>query len=510
MQRAAEAGRYDLGARQVVPPELGRFFGPGLSRTLTIRGPPGSGKTTLSLALLHAFPGYRAFVSGRVTRNSLLREHPWIGQPGSPPIDLVEDLRFRGAEGSGAISVGSLRDTLEARANDLVELSSVLALPPDLARAIDSHRKDPKLVVIDSWEAWVENTLGPTPLAMDVPTTRWELERSLLDRFLDAGVHLVLIGERNEPARLDYVTDGALTLSLADREGRAERWLVYQKLRGTRMNSLSYPFTLEGGVFRAIEPAQARPAPGPIPFQPDPGSNHPGAWPGSEDFATRFGRLASPGPTLLEVDAETPLRLLWRMTVPILISALRSGGRVLLQPPSTLSVNALGQEMLLHLPAEVLRSKFLLLSPDLVPMSSPFSPGEGAGTSPEPLSPPSLERFLFPEHPSPPGEVGVHSVMVLFPEHTIDPGSRWGTQPLARLLELANRAGEGLSIVLFSRSTSGLIERLRSRALSHLLVHSERGQYFLTGIRPWSPHFALGLPIGRDQDLLPYDFVPVV
>ena len=253
-----------------VPPELSRFLaGPG-AKTLTVRGPPGAGKTTFALALLDQFEGYRAYISARVPRESIVRDHPWLAGFGRHGIEVIELLRFRGGAAAG-LQVGRLRDALEDRASDLVDLSTILSLPKELEESLASHAAEPRFVTIDSWEAWVENLLGPTPFALDVPTTRWELERSLLDRFREAGVHVLLVVEREERARLDYVTDGALSLTVSEADGRAQRWLSYQKLRGVRLGSISYPFTLDGGRFQCVLPAPFHARIAPIPDEPDPG-----------------------------------------------------------------------------------------------------------------------------------------------------------------------------------------------------------------------------------------------
>jgi hypothetical protein len=51
---------------------------------------------------------------------------------------------------------------------------------------------------------------------------------------------------------------------------------------------------------------------------------------------------------------------------------------------------------------------------------------------------------------------------------------------------------------------------MRTRSALHLLIHSRRGQFFLTGIRPWAPHFALTLPRADGSPARPYELVPIV
>jgi KaiC/GvpD/RAD55 family RecA-like ATPase len=69
-----------------VPPELDAFLRLQPPQSLLIRGPPGSGKTMLSLALVEGFPGRRVYVSLRVSREGLLEQIPWLGK--IPPGEL--------------------------------------------------------------------------------------------------------------------------------------------------------------------------------------------------------------------------------------------------------------------------------------------------------------------------------------------------------------------------------------------------------------------------------------
>ena len=62
-----------------LPQELRDFLHLPGPQTLLIRGPPGSGKSTLSLGLAASFPGARLFISSRVSRPKLLLQYPWIG-----------------------------------------------------------------------------------------------------------------------------------------------------------------------------------------------------------------------------------------------------------------------------------------------------------------------------------------------------------------------------------------------------------------------------------------------
>jgi len=499
--------------QDVLPPEISRFYTVGSPQNLTVRGPPGAGKTTFALEVLDRFAGYRAFVSTRVPVPSVVRDHPWVDPSRRSGIDLVETLRFRGGSEVAPLHVGTLRDALQNRASDLVDLSTILALPKELEEGFAAHPKVPKLVAIDSWEAWVENLLGPTPFAVDVPTTRWELERSLLERFRDAGAHLLLIVEREERAQLDYVTDGSIALSVTESDGRAERWIGLQKLRGVRLEEISYPFTLEGGRFLCIRPTSFHAPLVPIPDEPDPGPEMRGLWPGSAALATRFGRLPAPGGTLFEADTETPARLLGRLVVPIVASALRTGGRAVIRPPAHFSarelLDALGPART-DLAGD---AKLRILSSEPSDGPAPGASGSvlhmaGDGTVEVRRSVEELDASGFFRDPQ---SATAHSVLVLFLEPTLDPAGVAGElESFLTLSAIARRTAGRVATVIAARANSPLIEPVRSRSALHLTVRTRRGQYFLNGVRPWTPNYALSIPPAPEAMSAPYHLTPIV
>ena len=513
MSGASLGGQFDGPApAEWLPSEIARFLSDPSPQTLTVRGPPGAGKTTFALAVLEQFPGYRAFVSARVPRSSIIRAHPWISHANRKGIDIMETLRFRGTDDPTGLRVGQLRDALQARATDLVELTSVLRLPRELEDAVSAAGTGPKLVTIDSWEAWVENTLGSTPRTLEEPTTRWELERSLLDVFRDSGVHTMLVVEREERTRLDYVTDGALSLTVSETDGRAERWISFQKLRGTKLGSLSYPFTLEGGRFRCIRPTAFHAPVALVPDEPDPGPGAAGLWPGSVAFATRFGRLPIPGSTLLEADGETPVRLLWRLVVPMVAAALRSGGRVVVRPPGHLSSQEIWRVLEPTSTEANLESSLRILSSEVQEAlpggpDGPFLRVAGEGLVEAQRSIDRVDSTGFFRSALPPN---ARSLVVVFVDSPFEPtGAGAGPEPFMALAGLARRSGN-VAIVLVARASDAFIGPLRARSALHLLIHAGRGQFFLTGIRPWTPHYALALPGPDSGPARPYELVPIV
>lgn len=500
----------------VVPPEILRFFREPRPRTLTVRGEPGSGKTSLALATLAAYPGFRAFVSTTVDRDSLLHQFPWLSDARQSPVELVEFLRFRSPALDSAVDISEMRTALQARASDLVDVASVLSLPPALHQLLSAHADEPKMVAVDSWEAWIGNLLGPTSSAFDVPTTRWELERTILGQILRTGAHVLLVAERSEPSRFDYVADEVVTLTASELEGRRERWIALSKLRGTEVESPSYPFTLEGGKFRCIVP-QRLPTAGPFQVgdEPDPSPSDPSLWPGLSAVAGWFGRIPPMGYTLIETDSETPVLSLWRLAAPAVLAALRAGGRALVRPPGNLTAAGLRQNFVPALPSLESLDRLGVVVP--TPGSPPAEGFALARLNPsgellpwpsetEPLEAGSghLAVFRFLGAPSP---VLSRNLVVIFPDPEVDLSlEAHRADPFLGVPSQARREGSRFGALIVMHTDDPHVEQIRVRNAVHIVARTRRGQLFLYGVRPWTP---LLVPVAPAPSS-PFQLIPVV
>lgn len=475
-----------------------------------VRGAPGVGKTTFALCALAAFQGVRLFLTTRVPQESLLRQFGWLGEPSRPPIDMVEFVRFRTVPRTGILSVDQLRQTLQARASDLVDVSQVVNLPVPLAERLDREPAGPRLIAIDSWEAYVENVLGSSAINLDAPTTRWELERAMLDGLQATGSSVLMVVERDTRTRFDYIVDGSLLLSADEIDGREERWLEISKLRGERIRSRSYPFTLEGARFEAFF-GGAGPTRSPVLAEPDPTPTSPELWPGSTAFGTQFGRLPLNGPLLIETDSETPARVLWRLVLPMVESALSSGGRVVIRPPTSLRPAEVWSSFPHLLPsARLVRSLRIVDAPRLASsLDAPTEvflapePGASARLEPSVATPPAPPEFspgarkaleFLGGEPS-----GGRRLVVVFPSVRDDLDLHRGPDEYLRLLGLARREGVTFASVVVLTNEDPTLVTLRPRAPVHVSVGTRRGQVFLFGVRPWTPSFLVDLADNPDR-----------
>ncbi|MGD1100346.1 MAG: gas vesicle protein GvpD P-loop domain-containing protein [Thermoplasmata archaeon] len=344
-----------------IPSELEAFIQPPHAQTLVIRGPPGSGKTMLALALLESFHGRRVYVSLRVTRGSLLRQIPWLGMLSPEGIEVVDASEETGhVQDRGRLNI---KDNLLSHRDEARELDEFLWLPQAVQSAWSkTDAKNPTLVILDSWDAiidqYFERVVGP---GEPVPS-RSEIERILLRRMTKGNISLVLVLERDGPAALDYQVDGIAETSRHLKEGRLERWLSIQKLRGVKVSVDTYPFTITGGRFAAITPAGLGAFDRIHPPAPDPRPEDPGMWPGSTDYAEAFGRLLPDALTLFSLDTAVPREVCRAIIGPMVIQTIQAGGRTLVLAPASLEPEDSYMSIADTLPKDAVRSRLRVMS----------------------------------------------------------------------------------------------------------------------------------------------------
>jgi KaiC/GvpD/RAD55 family RecA-like ATPase len=490
-----------------VPPELATFIQSPNAQTLLIRGPPGSGKTMLALALLQAFPGRRVYVSLRVTRTALYAQFPWLSTV--PPEDFeVVDSAEETSHAPGRTQLKH-KELVLSRPEEAKELEEFHWLPKSVQSAWSlSDDQRPTMVVLDSWDAIIDQYFEHVDSGGGPVLSRPEVERLLVGRMLkNSNLALILVLERDSPSILDYIVHGIVETSRRLVDGRLERWLSLPKLRGTPIPVDTYPFTLAGGRFTAITPSQPRD----FTFQsavPDPEPGALGQWPGSTDYASAFGRLIPGQVTIIELDSAVPREVPGILAAPMLIQAIAGGGRGLFFSAPTLAPEtmfSLGSEMIKKYGVSP-RMRVMTTVPladGPAKRSGLFMPFRWSATTPsvpvlddsEFLRTPSAEcgPSLFTAYLS-----GIHAAAEVA-------GVPIGHGFLAALVA-AHFPVSPVHLLLFAREGDPSIDILSPISDVLIRVRYTNGRVFLTGHRPYSAPLLLSYDDGSE----PYHLTPII
>ncbi|MFB6206066.1 MAG: gas vesicle protein GvpD basic region 2 domain-containing protein [Haloglomus sp.] len=242
--------RYSEGVR-AIPEELLGFFLRKQGRVLLVRGDPGAGKTLFAvrtLDVLRQRGGDVLYVSTRVDTETVYRNYlaGTTGLTGSSVLDISQD-------------------PFDADISPSAELGTDEFDPTAFLEWLQAvgEVSDPLTVVFDSWEL-VQRYLRSRGQADD-PMEPETLVTRIAALARQHGLRVVLVTEHPEQTSLDYVVDGVVELQVDHgRQGRPERTLVLEKLRGVRIGNRTRPFTLSEGRFSVFRPVN-------LPF---PRSNH--------------------------------------------------------------------------------------------------------------------------------------------------------------------------------------------------------------------------------------------
>lgn len=473
-----------------LPRELYDFLRRPSPQSLLIRGPAGSGKTTLALALLENFPGQRILISSRVAQDELRREFPWLNNGAC--VSVIDGGRLRQTLPEAGEMLRRARDVVLDAAQD--PTARGLWLPSPVREAMEAAGADgPTLVVIDSWDALVERYLGSRLGSTAGLPDRPELERTLLDLMSRGPVFLAVVLEESGPSALDYLVNGVLETGWEGSDGRPERWVLLRKLRGVRIDSAQYPFSLDGGRFHCITSISAQGPSFVARAETDP-SPVPGTiWPGSHDYAVAFGRLPIHRLTLIEREATVP-EVAPRLLVSTAVAhTLRQGGRVGEMLPPSLLPEEFYRSYAGTVPREELvrQVRLLTVAPtaelatDIKPTILPALDPHAVGT--EPRSP-ELAKFLAETPANRPALLlgwisGVRAISSIGPS-----GYTPENLPGIALQYVMRNPIHGIFI---GPETDPLTVALRTMASVRIRMVQRHGRVFVFGEQPVTPSYAL-------------------
>ncbi len=223
----------------VLPQEIIRFLNQKGGRTLLLKGEPGTGKTLLTLRLLNSASKSERevlYVSTRMDEKTInqmyIKDYLSLDKTNlldlsNDPFDLPTDIDF---------PFESL--TLDS----FIEwISSIAEVNSNIIIAFDSWELIYKYISIRS-----DQNIGPNRLINQISKTARE-----------QNVNIILVSETVEKSKTEYIVDGVIELqAFEDSKGRTRRELVFEKLRGVRIDNRVKPFTLKNGRFSVITPTE--------------------------------------------------------------------------------------------------------------------------------------------------------------------------------------------------------------------------------------------------------------
>jgi KaiC/GvpD/RAD55 family RecA-like ATPase len=500
-----------------LPPELRTFLDLPGPQTLVLRGPPGSGKSTLSLAMLEAFRGDRLLVTSRVPNREILREFPWLGENGHRQIQTFDTSELDETVHNMARMIEQSRQYLFVpQIAEEREVSRFLWLPPPLQEAWSRLNPDrPALIVIDSWDALIEQYLSPSEGGARAVPDRSEIERLLLRRMSRSAAHLVFVLEREQQTALDYLVNGVVVLQRDAVHERLQRWATLFKLRGVRIENPVYPFTLESAKFESILPAKPYGSLRSRPPDPEPDAVPDHLWPGSRAFAENFGRLALGKSTLLELDESVPSRVADLLVAPAIAHNLHKGGHVLVTPDPSDTPD----DVFASLADSVPMHRFVTHARIVVPpggrpsdateawKTAKDAVGPLVGSSPH--DPESRETVRFVREGASPEAPGLMVVSVAgILSAAAAAGNPYTGESIHQIPVILMSAVRGAPVhaIVIAREGSPILGPLRVNATTRVAVEFHQGRVFVHGVSPWTPNFVLTDGTGDS----PYDLLRVV
>ncbi len=233
----------------MLPKEIVEFIKRSGTKSLIVKGDPGSGKTTFSLEILSHFKDDMAilYVSSRVPDHVLVEQFPWITEI----INLKLERRERKIKRDklrrleGLIEEGLVEEKVVLKGDELtIEVGEML---PELERIYDfveAQKDKVPLICVDSLDGLAEKY--GIPVEKIITTLQTDIVES------GAG-NIVFVQEASSVKNVDYLVDGVVLLKHDPSLGFWKRIMYILKLRGFPINKPKYVYTLHNGHFTSLK-----------------------------------------------------------------------------------------------------------------------------------------------------------------------------------------------------------------------------------------------------------------
>jgi len=229
--------------------------------SLIIKGPPGSGKTTLALQILSSLEDNikSIYLSTRIGDKSLYKQFSWLKGYERKIKILVSSEAFLSEiykeEKEKSVKNAAKNVLKEINKEKQKEVSRLFfneyfksKKAPEISliyKDIEMNLPAKTILVVDSIEG-ITNRYG-----LKEAEFTYMIQKDLVET---ADVTAIFISEENYPTPEDYVADGEIYLNYVIDESRRFRTIKINKFRGKEITQSSYPFTLNQGIFKIIFP----------------------------------------------------------------------------------------------------------------------------------------------------------------------------------------------------------------------------------------------------------------
>lgn len=325
-----------------------------------IVGAVGTGKSTLLRTLVRGVAGPKLLVAYQSSSSA-----PALGSGAPPPVPmLLVDPQFAGPpEVAESPPPGRDRSLLAfSPGGPTTETGISGPLAEAVARL--SGQGTPT-VLVDSWDRGSESFFRSFATRPDMARVYHappgELA-ALRSSIVSTPIQLVLGVLPENGTDLLSLADVVVALEEAERPTGRLRLCRILKARGRGSPGRSALYTVDGERFRSLPPLSARFRPGIGPADPDPEPTAATGWPGSSAFAGAFGRLRFGGMTGVVVPPECPDTIPLALVGPLVVHALRHGGRAVWMPSPEVRPTHLVALLRPHVPEEWLKERLRILT----------------------------------------------------------------------------------------------------------------------------------------------------